>query len=160
MFHLQTAPLRRNLFGNVKLSWGSVEWSNGRKASFSFIFYLFTHVQSVRMYDFVHAFVTMTMNGGCYFLVPTNTVCLYPEFNVFYACLFCWIIVQIIPVVYLPTFCTLLLTWARTIVMHPSTRYMCSKHVCQGINSHCFHIIGDGHQPHSSGLYTHYKDSY
>ena len=23
-----------------------------------------------------------------------------------------------------------------------------------------FHIIGDGHQPNSRGLYTHYKDSY
>ena len=32
--------------------------------------------------------------------------------------------------------------------------------VCQGLNSHCFHIIGDGHQPNSRGLYTHYKDSY
>ncbi len=28
------------------------------------------------------------------------------------------------------------------------------------INSHYFHIIGDGHQPNSKGLYTHYKDSY
>ena len=27
------------------------------------------------------------------------------------------------------------------------------------INSHYFHIIGDGHQPNSRGLYTHYKDS-
>ncbi len=33
-------------------------------------------------------------------------------------------------------------------------------HVCQGLNSHYFHIIGDGHQPNSRGLYTHYKDSY
>ena len=32
--------------------------------------------------------------------------------------------------------------------------------MCQGLNSHYFHIIGDGHQPNSSGLYTHYKDSY
>ena len=31
--------------------------------------------------------------------------------------------------------------------------------MCQGINSHYFHIIGDGHQPNSRGLYTHYKDS-
>ena len=31
--------------------------------------------------------------------------------------------------------------------------------VCQGLNSHYFHIIGDGHQPNSRGLYTHYKDS-
>ena len=29
----------------------------------------------------------------------------------------------------------------------------------QGLNSHYFHIIGDGHQPTSRGLYTHYKDS-
>ena len=33
-------------------------------------------------------------------------------------------------------------------------------HVCQGLNSHYFHIIEDGHQPNSRGLYTHYKDSY
>ena len=26
------------------------------------------------------------------------------------------------------------------------------------INSHCFHIIGAGHQPNSRGLNTHYKD--
>ena len=32
-------------------------------------------------------------------------------------------------------------------------------HLCQGLNSHYFHIIGDGHQPNSRGLYTHYKDS-
>ena len=32
--------------------------------------------------------------------------------------------------------------------------------MCQGLNSHYFHIIGDGHQPNSRGLYTHYKDSY
>ncbi len=25
--------------------------------------------------------------------------------------------------------------------------------MCQGLNSHCFHIIGDGHQPNSVGLY-------
>ena len=31
--------------------------------------------------------------------------------------------------------------------------------MCQGQNSHYFHIIGDGHQPNSRGLYTHYKDS-
>ena len=30
--------------------------------------------------------------------------------------------------------------------------------MCQGLNSHYFHIIGDGHQPNSRGLYTHYKD--
>ena len=27
------------------------------------------------------------------------------------------------------------------------------------LSSHYFHIIGDGHQPNSRGLYTHYKDS-
>ena len=32
-------------------------------------------------------------------------------------------------------------------------------HMCQGLNPHYFHIIGDGHQPNSRGLYTHYKDS-
>ena len=35
-------------------------------------------------------------------------------------------------------------------------------HVCycvrSGLNSHYFHIVGDGHQPNSRGLYTHYKD--
>ena len=33
------------------------------------------------------------------------------------------------------------------------------SHMCQGLNSHYFHIVGDGHQPNSRGLYTHYKDS-
>ena len=32
--------------------------------------------------------------------------------------------------------------------------------LCQGLNSHYFHIIGDGYQPNSRGLYTHYKDSH
>ena len=31
--------------------------------------------------------------------------------------------------------------------------------VRSGLNFHYFHIVGDGHQPHSRGLYTHYKDS-
>ena len=34
------------------------------------------------------------------------------------------------------------------------------KYMCQGLNSHYFHIIGDGHQPNNRGLYTNYKDSY
>ena len=35
-----------------------------------------------------------------------------------------------------------------------------SLNVRSGLNSHYFHIIGDGHQPNSSkGLYTRYKDS-
>ena len=34
-----------------------------------------------------------------------------------------------------------------------------THHMCLGLNSHYFHIIGDGHQPNSRGLYTHYKDS-
>ena len=29
------------------------------------------------------------------------------------------------------------------------------SHVCEGLNSHYFHMIGDGHQPNSRGLYTH-----
>ena len=33
------------------------------------------------------------------------------------------------------------------------------KHMCQGLNSLYFHIIGDGHQPNSRGLYNNYKDS-
>ena len=33
------------------------------------------------------------------------------------------------------------------------------KITCQSF-SHYFHIIGDGHQPNSRGLYTHYKDPY
>ena len=37
---------------------------------------------------------------------------------------------------------------------------MWGNQMCQGLNSHYFHIIGDGHQPNSRGLYTHYKDSY
>ena len=35
-----------------------------------------------------------------------------------------------------------------------------TQDMCQGLNSHYFHIIGDGHQPNSRGLYTQYKDSY
>ena len=35
-----------------------------------------------------------------------------------------------------------------------------ARYMCQGLNSHFFHIIGYGHQPNSRGLYTHYKDSY
>ena len=38
--------------------------------------------------------------------------------------------------------------------------YILPSYMCQGLNSHYFHIIGDGHQPNSRGLYTHYKDSY
>ena len=34
-----------------------------------------------------------------------------------------------------------------------------SLHMCQGLNSHYSHIIGDGHQPNSRDLYTHYNDS-
>ena len=33
-------------------------------------------------------------------------------------------------------------------------------HVRSGLNSHCFPMVGDGHQPNSRGLYTHYNDSY
>ena len=28
--------------------------------------------------------------------------------------------------------------------------------MCQGLNSHYFHILGYGHEPNSKGLYTHY----
>ncbi len=31
------------------------------------------------------------------------------------------------------------------------------SHMCQGLNSHYCHILGDGHQPNSRGLYTHYS---
>ena len=34
------------------------------------------------------------------------------------------------------------------------------SYVRSGLNYHYFHMIGDGHQPNSRGLYTHYKDSY
>ena len=34
-----------------------------------------------------------------------------------------------------------------------------AAYVRSGLNSLYFHIIGDGHQPNSRGLYTHYKDS-
>ena len=33
------------------------------------------------------------------------------------------------------------------------------RHMCQGLNSLYFHIIGDGHQPTSRGVYTNYMDS-
>ena len=37
-----------------------------------------------------------------------------------------------------------------------------AHNMCWGLNSHQFHIVGDGHQPNSKGLclYTHYKDSF
>ena len=38
-------------------------------------------------------------------------------------------------------------------------RQVGDTYVRSGLNSDCFHIIGDGHQPYSRGLYTHYKDS-
>ena len=38
--------------------------------------------------------------------------------------------------------------------------YIYILYMCQGLNSHDFHIIGDGHQANSRGLYTHYKDSH
>ncbi len=34
-----------------------------------------------------------------------------------------------------------------------------ASHVCWGLNSHYIHVKGDGHQPNSRGLYTHYEDS-
>ncbi len=34
-----------------------------------------------------------------------------------------------------------------------STNSLVFFDVCQGLNSHCFHIIGDGHQPKSVGVY-------
>ena len=42
---------------------------------------------------------------------------------------------------------------------HPEFTRIVWFYLCQGLNSHYFHIIGDGHQPNSRGLYTHYKDS-
>ena len=33
-------------------------------------------------------------------------------------------------------------------------------YVRSGLNSHYFHIIGDGHHPNNRVLYTNYKDSY
>ncbi len=39
------------------------------------------------------------------------------------------------------------------------TCYVLHLDVRSGLNSHYFHIVGDGHQPNSRGLYTHYKDS-
>ena len=47
----------------------------------------------------------------------------------------------------------------KTTVVHLNDETKASQ-MCQGLNSHYFHIIGDGHQPNSRGLYTHYKDSY
>ena len=46
--------------------------------------------------------------------------------------------------------------------MHsPKMTVQDSQDMCQGLNSHYFHIIGDAYQPNSRGLYTHYyKDSY
>ena len=38
--------------------------------------------------------------------------------------------------------------------------FLMDLNVPGSINSHYFHIIGDGHQPNSRGLYTYYKDSY
>ena len=51
-------------------------------------------------------------------------------------------------------------TWDPLMVRGTHTRFESLKICAIGsINSHYFHIIGDGHQPNSRGLYTHYKDS-
>ena len=31
--------------------------------------------------------------------------------------------------------------------------------ILEGLNSHYFHIVGDGHRPNDKGLYAHYKGS-
>ena len=49
--------------------------------------------------------------------------------------------------------------WCGMVWIRFATRFFVVFHLCQGLNSHYFHIIGDGHQPNSRGLYTHYKDS-
>ena len=33
------------------------------------------------------------------------------------------------------------------------------KYMCWGLESHCFHVVRDVHQPNSRGVYAHYKDS-
>ena len=38
-------------------------------------------------------------------------------------------------------------------------RFTGRKHTCQGLNSHYFHMIGDGHQPKNRGLHSDSKDS-
>ena len=43
--------------------------------------------------------------------------------------------------------------------MHKGLIYWYFRYVLGSINSHYFHIIGDGHQPNSRRLYTHSKDS-
>ena len=40
------------------------------------------------------------------------------------------------------------------------TTAACGVYMCWVLNSHWFPVVGDGHQPNSRGLYTHYdKDS-
>ena len=51
-------------------------------------------------------------------------------------------------------------TWCDSSVGWVKKGQGSSNYMCQGLNSHYFHIIGDVHQPTSRGLYTHYKDSY
>ena len=56
-------------------------------------------------------------------------------------------------------------TWGRTFtekylrMYEIHSVYNQEGHVLGSINSLYFHIIGDGHQPNSRGLYNHYKDS-
>ena len=44
-------------------------------------------------------------------------------------------------------------------IMHKGLIYWYFRYVLGSINSHYFHMIGDGHKPNSRRLYTHYKDS-
>ena len=46
--------------------------------------------------------------------------------------------------------------WLITmVIVNPQVLGFFPFNMCQGLNSHYFHIIGDGHQPNSRGLYTH-----
>ena len=44
--------------------------------------------------------------------------------------------------------------WGRVMVSNGEIRWwFCWVYMCHGLNSHYFHIIGDGHQPNSREIY-------
>ena len=43
-------------------------------------------------------------------------------------------------------------------LVHPSCILPPVDFICWGLNSHCFPMVRDGHQPNGRVLYTHYKD--
>ena len=66
----------------------------------------------------------------------------FSRFHIYFASNFCW---------------RKIVNFAESVTL--TYRYRWYSHMCQGLNSHYFHIIRHGHQPNSRALYTHHKDS-